>query len=363
MTTDDSPALGGQNTDNAPMISSVQTRVIADARGAYITGNLDALVQHMSVDQRHQFRRALVEMAVFYLEPNPDWDQPYREPVMEAARAFLSAQTPEAIQEALAAARNVHRISGLEPFYDQEYVLDDWSLVIAHLLQSFLPSPVRELESAAAEAAGLGGDEASYYALKSIFRQRITDAAWALLQGREVSLARPVAQTELDSVLSDRNRMLNEGNWAALIRLMNDEQRMRFRQHIVRQSITLVEALPPDSTPRTIAMLDAVRRWLDDSSADNASAVAAFAASIRGGLDRSPRAMQPSNEAMEATWNAIVTVLNPNLVRAAQTALIAVEYRSLHRDAKPELWRLAEQWRKDTAWAILQGHEPPPIRI
>src|SRR5688500_20166348 len=71
MTPDDnSPALGGRSDDNAPMISSVQTRVIVSARGAYTVGNLDALVGHMSAEQRLAYKRAIIRqiLGVFKAE-------------------------------------------------------------------------------------------------------------------------------------------------------------------------------------------------------------------------------------------------------------------------------------------------------
>jgi hypothetical protein len=61
---DDAPSLGGQSEDNAPMISSVQTRIIADARGAYLVGNLDALIDLLNHEQQMHFRRLIVHHAI-----------------------------------------------------------------------------------------------------------------------------------------------------------------------------------------------------------------------------------------------------------------------------------------------------------
>jgi hypothetical protein len=43
VTTGNEPMLP-RDHDDSPMISSVQTRAIADARGAYLVGNLDAVI-------------------------------------------------------------------------------------------------------------------------------------------------------------------------------------------------------------------------------------------------------------------------------------------------------------------------------
>jgi hypothetical protein len=61
MSTGDEPQLGGRSDDNAPMIGSVQTRVIVSARGAYTVGNLDALVGLMDEDQQTLFKQTIIE--------------------------------------------------------------------------------------------------------------------------------------------------------------------------------------------------------------------------------------------------------------------------------------------------------------
>ena len=63
MTTNDpesdlSPMLS-QPADNAPMISGRGTKIIADARGAYLAGNLNALLRKMNPDQELHFRLAV----------------------------------------------------------------------------------------------------------------------------------------------------------------------------------------------------------------------------------------------------------------------------------------------------------------
>jgi hypothetical protein len=61
MTTGDEPMLPQPSDDNAPMISGRGTKVIADARGAYLAGNLDALIERMDEQQQLRFRQALVQ--------------------------------------------------------------------------------------------------------------------------------------------------------------------------------------------------------------------------------------------------------------------------------------------------------------
>jgi hypothetical protein len=60
----DEPRLGGHPADNAPMISSVQTRVLAALRGAYLAGNLDALLDAMTEPQQRRYHQAVIEQAL-----------------------------------------------------------------------------------------------------------------------------------------------------------------------------------------------------------------------------------------------------------------------------------------------------------
>jgi hypothetical protein len=68
MSTGDEPQLGGRGDDNAPMISSVLTRVIVSARGAYAVGNLDALIRFMTDDQKTHFTQIIVRQALNAVE-------------------------------------------------------------------------------------------------------------------------------------------------------------------------------------------------------------------------------------------------------------------------------------------------------
>jgi hypothetical protein len=68
MTSGDEPMLPQPNDDNAPMISGRGTRVIADARGAYLAGNLTALIKHMDEAQQARFENAILRQSVTYAE-------------------------------------------------------------------------------------------------------------------------------------------------------------------------------------------------------------------------------------------------------------------------------------------------------
>jgi hypothetical protein len=61
----DEPMLPQPGDDASPMISGRGTKVIADARGAYLAGNLKALVEAMNEDQQLRFRQALVRLGIW----------------------------------------------------------------------------------------------------------------------------------------------------------------------------------------------------------------------------------------------------------------------------------------------------------
>ena len=67
MTTGDEPMLPQPADDNSPMISGRGTKIIADARGAYLAGNLKALVEFMNEDQHKRFKALLWQEAVTVL--------------------------------------------------------------------------------------------------------------------------------------------------------------------------------------------------------------------------------------------------------------------------------------------------------
>ena len=68
MTTGDEPMLPQPADDNSPMISGRGTKIIADMRGAYLAGNLAALIQHMDETQQSRFKTAMLKQPIVYAE-------------------------------------------------------------------------------------------------------------------------------------------------------------------------------------------------------------------------------------------------------------------------------------------------------
>src|SRR5688572_15933880 len=90
----DEPMLP-RDHDDSPMISSVQTRAIADARGAYLVGNLRALTAKMDADQQMRFRQALMQQGITIAEGLFRYEAGMPElPALEALRQWAEHGTP-----------------------------------------------------------------------------------------------------------------------------------------------------------------------------------------------------------------------------------------------------------------------------
>src|SRR5207247_1391707 len=56
------------HADLSPMISGRGTQIIVDARGAYLAGNLRALIRLLDAPRQLRFRRALLRQALSYAD-------------------------------------------------------------------------------------------------------------------------------------------------------------------------------------------------------------------------------------------------------------------------------------------------------
>src|SRR5688572_25152191 len=98
MTTGDEPQLGGQDHDNAPMISGRGTKIIADARGAYLAGSFDGLFGAMTAEQQLIFRQAVIRQMrnLMYAEiEQAAVQQPFLAEALSEIDDWLCAPTPE----------------------------------------------------------------------------------------------------------------------------------------------------------------------------------------------------------------------------------------------------------------------------
>jgi hypothetical protein len=121
MTTGDEPMLPRPADDNAPMISGRGTKVIADARGAYLAGNLKALLTQMDELQKQRFQDAIWGMVNGIAQPDAERDgnpnDPHRSEIQAWVRSLpsdenntdLAPEMPESLQKFVNIGRSVLR--------------------------------------------------------------------------------------------------------------------------------------------------------------------------------------------------------------------------------------------------------------
>jgi hypothetical protein len=185
MTPDDSPALGGQADDDAPMISSVQTRVIADARGAYLAGNLDALIGRLSPAQQLAFRQAVVRQCIHTLEqrlvPDLENDQDAYKGLHFARRWLDDPDSVNVEQAKIAALGEI--IDGGVRYHDyHEVFLEPIFLIAADDLSQAARHAIHAVTTVALWAPrGEGAQE-----IIEAARRWQVEAAWAILRDQPI---------------------------------------------------------------------------------------------------------------------------------------------------------------------------------
>ncbi len=202
ITTGNEPQIGGLPPSNAPMISSIHTRAIADARGAHLAGNFEALVEVMNEGQRRRLRQAMLRQALWHAEkvlspsavhglrssvevvrrwlivPGPDDDPPLFNPFAEP---WLSMHLPPELVQSFAS-------DHLPPEAPLLVIYEATWCMIASRVSRAAEAAIR----IAGEAAALKHRRSEeWYAAKSAkrraksaARQWQVDAAWAILAGR-----------------------------------------------------------------------------------------------------------------------------------------------------------------------------------
>jgi hypothetical protein len=191
MTTGSEPMLP-RPSDNAPMISSVQTRAIADARGAYLAGNLRALADKMDADQQMRFRQALMRQGIAIAESLFRYEAGMPEvPALEVLRDWAEHGTPFEPPDTF-------DLLGTDP--DAIYAAPHTYLSLQAQITLMLPRVVTEpdlVEAAAWALAAIDLRRMSMYRTRgprddamierlTVAKQWQIDAAWAIVQRRDV---------------------------------------------------------------------------------------------------------------------------------------------------------------------------------
>lgn len=193
-------------------------------------------------------------------------------------------------------------------------------------------------------------------------RQWQVAAATAIAQGKEP----PEPDGRLEIATGSRGSYL-EGRPALLVHRMSAEQRLRFKQAVVRHAIEQAErVLPPEAEDKGHRRcLEAARRWLDDPSEENAKA--AWTAAWVGieGAPSYPTATQAESAAWLAARGTAEAAGEADTHRAALLANVQAQVTIVLEGVTAAGKRAEEatQHGKDRyleiAWRILQGQDTP----
>jgi hypothetical protein len=190
MTSGDEPMLPHPTDENAPMISGRGTKVIADARGAYVVGNLGGIIYHLNSNQRLQFQKTIVRagLSLFArIAPNHREIPLFDNIVQEIDRWLLQ---PGPKQPSPAAQLLVDRGingPGVRGFWDDYFVL--WTLTNLINYGERIDD-LTSMAGAVLEMAAGGSIVNPVYVedtsgLSQSLRQWFLEVAWAILQNRE----------------------------------------------------------------------------------------------------------------------------------------------------------------------------------
>src|SRR5688572_29087597 len=235
---DDSPALGGRSDDNAPMISSVLTRVIVSARGAYTVGNLDALVGHMSAEQRLAYKRAIIRqiLGVFKAEIA---ERASTSPALHDLLSDMDRWLDEPTDDHAAALSQ--RINTLEANIPLDFGLQKLAYAVSYQPPDF-PRYVRGIIAESGSIPALHTE-----VLTALVADWQLEAAWAVLRGTAIPPEPKIDSVTLENLLGDAHWCYEKRLLNLLARQFSLAQWMQFHRAILHQALWLVEnGIPAD---------------------------------------------------------------------------------------------------------------------
>jgi hypothetical protein len=377
---DDSPALGGRSDDNAPMISSVETRVIVSARGAYIVGNLPALIPHLTPDQQVALHRAIVAQALYFAEPGITsaemevsalirrWmdgsvgisdealvDHVFQTGILQTG-PNSDLVTPGSLHSRIYYARAqtnaVHLLREVLLILTWDN-LPQYNPLLHILMRTF---NYRHFSGDVKQALDLTLAEAKRWQV---------EAAWAILQHRD-----PPPLDNLEP--GDAEANYRAARLDLLIARMSEEQQIRFRQALLRQFLLGVTPIPDQAGESLRAMwqtyLECTYHWLDTPTINSILHMKTTARQIQWEAGQSRRHPAPTvieHNLVDAVWQIYNCAVH-DLHEAAMKNL-AYRHSFWSWDAPPAaedetipVNQHRRDWQLDTAWAILHDQPIPP---
>jgi hypothetical protein len=369
--TDNSPQLGGQSDDLSPMISSVQTRVIADARGAYLAGNLRTLVDSMTEQQAQTFKHALIQFAwdsiAATLDQVRDEDRftPNLYDEVYLVRDWLvqpRSETLDAIEQVLLA-------------YDHQ--VHNYEHCLYELLKATWQEPIRDF-LAAPYAVAYGcwqGSRAGSKVLITCIERWQLEMAWAIHRGLSLPPYPRTDSAAVELALTDLPRMYHERNFKALVLALTPGQLAQFRIALINEGTRRVrEMLTPAQHSEIHQIFDDLVAWRDDPSHPTEEETDQFRERMKTihRHDSAYQVMWPLIGLFEDTWTAFQS--NVEETTGSATSWLAniqgywAETQEHIRVPPGQIfstwvWRFTFEWCVETAWAILHDDPVPPLEL
>lgn len=381
MTTGDEPQLGGQALDNAhgdnsPMISGRGTRIIVSARGAYVAGNLRALIEMMNDEQRWLFRLALLRQLLAAGRENLTLVRSWRSnPAYRLEACAILERACGIANEWL-----LHpSLANSQPLY--EPLISDGSIdtvASTSLTKDGIDGNLFELllsilycmghVSLFVEPSRTLADIALWdnYAIAKTIQQRWrVEAAWQILNRREPpSFTNFVAPGILGEYRS--------GNITALIGRMNLDQQESFRKALKRSLIYCLpqKKIPEHITPVWNTLAIAAISQLDQPNQENIVKVKTTAAQVKSMIKprsiTNPFGHDPRvGNKWEQKWlietvELVQIAIGDNFVESARAI------QQLIRQCKPIVTDTDFEldpgwWVVEAAWAILHNESIQPF--
>jgi hypothetical protein len=373
MASDDSPQLGGQaddaNHDASPMISSVQTRVIVSARGAYTVGNLEALIELMNDDQQLQFRKiifrhasAKVIQALRQLPEAECSDEAVSDlrPIAEAVAQW--AHGPEAVvSEELE-----DYADGMSAADDSRNIVDAVYMLVDGLVDEDDPYNAADKATIAAVNANPHGRRSLNIIARDLIEGWHLEVVWHLLSGLPAPADPPIDPHTLETLAHDTQRMYQARNLDALLEAMNVEQQSAFSQLILKQTLRLVKALlvKDESTQQMYPWLDLFEVWVDTDQAIPYGRIQAIQRTLAAPRPQSPSIISALSKLCDVFNSHDPLIGEPYYL--AWRSQLAIGYAASASDTGID-WTRAEKaahsWQVEAAWATLHDGPIPPLEI
>jgi hypothetical protein len=376
MTTDDSPALGGRSDDNAPMISSVQTRVIADARGAYLAEDGSALFDHMSPAQMLRFKQEMIRLAydavlpIFTIVPESEREYPQLLDAVNMVRDWINQPDDDLIQS-------------LTNLRDESFFLPRGNLAETsafRLIVAICEPPLdflslqggmTEVVTMAQSCSHVEYRSSHFLEIRRRLRKWSLDLAWAIFQGKHVLPSTQIDEETLNRVIADLPTMYANADLLALMYALNAEQQATFRRAIVAEGFKQVESSINQGRREDRRTLKVIKPWaLSVEPPDD---------DVLSRLDKNLRATDRGDPAYRALKELISGIITLSVLRyfsndpshtsicmmgAARYAAESDPQIALRSD-RDSLARAAsdrmQRWQIEVMWAILHDQPIPPL--